>query len=42
VKRRSSDPSSDPGKDGPPARVVQWVTVFKLKRTQIVDQRCAP
>jgi hypothetical protein len=40
VKRRSSDPSSDPGKDGPPASVDEWVTAFKLKRAQIVDQRC--
>ncbi len=42
VKRRSSDPSSDPDKDGPPARVDEWVTAFKLKRAQIVDQRCPP
>ena len=40
VKRRSSDPSSDPEKDGPPAKVDEWVTAFKLKRAQIVDQRC--
>jgi hypothetical protein len=40
VKRRSSDPSSDPDKDGPPATVNEWVTAFKLKRAQIVDQRC--
>jgi hypothetical protein len=40
VRRRSSDPSSDPGKDAPPARVDEWVTAFKLKRAQIVDQRC--
>jgi hypothetical protein len=40
VKRRSSDPSSDPDKDGPSARVDEWVTAFKLKRAQIVDQRC--
>lgn len=40
VKRRSSDPSSDPGKDGPSARVDEWVMAFKLKRAQIVDQRC--
>jgi hypothetical protein len=40
VKRRSSDPGSDPGKDGPPARVNEWVRAFKLKRGQIVDQRC--
>jgi hypothetical protein len=40
VKRRSSDPSGDPAKDGPPARVNEWVTAFKLKRAQIVDQRC--
>jgi hypothetical protein len=31
---------SDPGKDGPPASVDAWVTAFKLKRAQIVDQRC--
>ena len=40
VKRRSSDPSGDPAKDGPPASVAEWVTAFKAKRTQIVDQRC--
>jgi hypothetical protein len=40
VKRRSNDPSSDPGKDGPPASVDEWVKAFKLKRAQIVDQRC--
>jgi hypothetical protein len=40
VKRRSDDPSSDPAKDGPPARVNEWVTAFKLKRAQIVDHRC--
>ena len=40
VKRRSSDPSSDPDKDGPPASVNEWVTAFKLRRAQIVDQRC--
>jgi hypothetical protein len=40
VKRRSSDPSGDPGKDGPPARVDEWVKAFKLKRAQIVDNRC--
>ena len=40
VKRRSSDPSGDPDKDGPPATVNEWVTAFKLKRAQIVDQRC--
>jgi len=40
VKRRSSEPSGDPAKDGPPARVDAWVTAFKLKRAQIVDQRC--
>ena len=40
VKRRSSDPSSDPDKDAPPARVNEWVTAFKQKRDQIVDQRC--
>jgi hypothetical protein len=40
VKRRSSDPSSDPDKETPPARVSEWVTAFKAKRAQIVDQRC--
>lgn len=40
VTRRSSDPSSDPVKEGPPARVDQWVQAFKLKRAQIADQRC--
>ena len=40
VKRRSSDPSSDPAKEGPPASVDQWVQAFKLKRAQIADQRC--
>ena len=40
VKRRSSEPSGDPDKDGPPARVDEWVKAFKLKRAQIVDQRC--
>ena len=40
VTRRSSDPSGDPAKDGPPGKVDEWVTAFKLKRAQIVDQRC--
>jgi hypothetical protein len=40
VKRRSNDPSGDPSKDGPPASVDEWVKAFKLKRGQIVDQRC--
>ena len=40
VKRRSSDPSSDPEKEGPPARVNEWVKAFKGKRAQIVDHRC--
>jgi hypothetical protein len=40
VKRRSSDPSGDPGKDGPPARADEWVAAFKLKRAEIVDSRC--
>jgi hypothetical protein len=40
VKRRSDDPSGDPATDGPPARVNEWVTAFKLKRAQILDQRC--
>ena len=41
VKRRSSDPHHDPEKDGPPASVNEWVTAFKLKRAQIVDQHCS-
>jgi len=40
VKRRSSDPSSDPEKDGPPGRVAEWVEAFKGKRAQIVDHSC--
>jgi hypothetical protein len=40
VKRRSSEPSGNADKDGPPATVGEWVTAFKLKRAQIVDQRC--
>ncbi len=40
VKRRSSDPSADPEKDGPPARVAEWVKAFKGKRAQIVDHSC--
>jgi hypothetical protein len=40
VKQRSNDPSSDPAKDGPPGTVDAWVAAFKLKRAQIVDQRC--
>jgi hypothetical protein len=40
VKTRSSDPSGDPDKEGPLARVDEWVKAFKLKRAQIVDQRC--
>jgi hypothetical protein len=40
VKRRSSDPSGDPDHDGPPGTVTEWVKAFKLKRAQIVDQRC--
>jgi hypothetical protein len=36
VKHRASDP----GQDGPPASVDEWVKAFKLKRAQIVDQRC--
>jgi len=31
---------SDPRKAGPPASVDEWVEAFKLKRAQIVDQRC--
>jgi len=42
VKRRSSDPSSDPEKDAPRGSVDEWVAAFKLKRAQIVDQRCPP
>jgi hypothetical protein len=40
VKGRSNDPSSDPLKDGAPARVDEWVAAFKLKRAQIVDHHC--
>jgi hypothetical protein len=40
VRRRSSEPSSNPEKDGPPATVDAWVKAFKAKRAQIVDQRC--
>jgi hypothetical protein len=40
VKRRSSDPSHDPDEDAPNATVAEWVDAFKLKRAQIVDQRC--
>jgi hypothetical protein len=40
VKQRSNDPSGDPAKDGPPGTVDAWVTAFKSKRAQIVDQRC--
>jgi hypothetical protein len=40
VKRRSSNPSADPDKDAPLARVDEWVTAFKLKRAQIADHRC--
>jgi hypothetical protein len=40
VKQRSSDPSSDPAKDGPPGAVDAWVAAFKVKRAQIVDQSC--
>jgi hypothetical protein len=36
VDRRASDPR----KGGPPASVDGWVSAFKLKRAQIVDQRC--
>ena len=36
VERRPADP----GEDGPPARVDEWVKAFKMKRAQIVDQRC--
>ena len=30
----------DPSKGGPPASVDEWVTVFKRKRSDIVDHRC--
>jgi hypothetical protein len=40
VKQRSSNPSAHVEKDAPLARVDEWVSVFKLKRAQIVDQRC--
>ena len=39
VKRRA-DPSGDPDEGAPSARVDEWVKAFKLKRAQIVDQRC--
>ena len=32
--------ASSPHKDSAPATVDEWVTAFKLKRAQIVDQRC--
>lgn len=38
VTRRPIDPSENP--DGPRATVDEWVKVFKLKRTQIVDHHC--
>jgi len=41
VKRRSSDPSDDPDKEGALARVSAWVTAFKQKRAQIVERRCS-
>jgi hypothetical protein len=41
VKRRSSDPSSDPEKDGELATVNEWVKAFKMKRAQIVERSCA-
>jgi hypothetical protein len=40
VKQRSSDPDAHAEKDAPLARVDEWVTAFKQKRAQIVDQRC--
>jgi hypothetical protein len=40
VRRRSSDPSGDPDKDAPAGTVNSWVKAFKVKRAQIVDQRC--
>ncbi len=40
VKRRSSDPSSDPEKEPALARVADWIAAFKAKRAQIVDRRC--
>ena len=41
VKRRSSDPSDDPEKEGALANVSEWVEAFKRKRAQIVDRHCA-
>ena len=41
VKRRSSDPSDDPKKEGDLAQVSGWVTAFKAKRKQIIDRRCS-
>jgi hypothetical protein len=40
VERRSSDPSGDPAKDAPPARIDAWLAAFKAKRAQIVDRKC--
>lgn len=40
VKQRSADPATDPLEEPPPASVDEWVRLFKLKRTQIVDHRC--
>ncbi len=40
VDRRSSDPSGDPAKEPPNARVDAWVAAFKAKRAQIVDRTC--
>jgi hypothetical protein len=42
VKQRSADPATDPAEEPPPARVDEWVRLFKLKRAQIVDHRCPP
>lgn len=41
VRRRSSDPSDDPAKEGDLAKVSDWVNAFKAKRAQIVDKRCS-
>lgn len=41
VRRRSSDPSDDPEKEGDLARVSDWVKAFKAKRAQIVEKRCS-
>ncbi len=41
INRRSGDPSADPQKDAPPVPVDEWVRLFKLKRSQVVEHRCS-